>query len=64
MIYTHVSTEAQAENGTNVDVQRHAWLTIAQTAGTLAVTVLPDLGASGTRYSRRPGIGGPVAKSI
>lgn len=56
ILYTRVSSDEQAENGTSPDVQRDACLLIAAQMGLPVVEMCPDLGVSGVRYSSRPGI--------
>ncbi len=56
ILYTRVSTNAQAEQGTGLEVQEAACLRKAQELGAEVVDILSDEGVSGAFYLSRPGI--------
>jgi site-specific DNA recombinase len=56
VIYTHVSTDKQAEEGTGLEVQEAACLRKAQEIGAEVVDIITDEGVSGAFYLSRPGI--------
>jgi site-specific DNA recombinase len=56
VIYTRVSTDKQAEEGTSLEVQESACLRKAQDLGAEVVDILTDEGVSGAFYLSRPGI--------
>jgi site-specific DNA recombinase len=56
VLYTRVSTNAQAEQGTGLEVQEAACLRKAQELGAEVVDIISDEGVSGAFYLSRPGI--------
>src|SRR5579859_5355496 len=56
VIYTRVSTDKQAEEGTSLEVQEAACLRKAQEIGAEVVDIQTDEGISGAFYLSRPGI--------
>jgi site-specific DNA recombinase len=56
VIYTRVSTDKQAEEGTSLEVQEAACLRKAQELGAEVVDIQTDEGISGAFYISRPGI--------
>jgi site-specific DNA recombinase len=56
VIYTRVSTERQADEGTSLEVQETACLKKAQEMGAQVVDIVSDEGISGAFFLSRPGI--------
>ena len=55
VIYTRVSTDKQAEEGTSLEVQESACLRKAQDLGAEVTDIITDEGVSGAFYLSRPG---------